>query len=223
VSYLASAGSANTGDVWRQRADGSGRAERVVRSPRPLSEQVWAPVGDALLVRTTSPTTGAGDILVARPGRDTAPTPLVASPHMEYSPAVSPDGRWLAYAGGETGRVEVYVVPFDAPGTAKWAVSTSGGSAPRWSPRGDELFYLDARSNMVAARVTTGPSFAVQSSRVLFNASDFIHTSLSRRNYDVAPDGERFLMVQRADGAKRGQVVVVEHWTEEIRRKTAAP
>ena len=223
VSYLASAGSANTGDVWRQRADGSGRAERAVRSPRPLSEQVWAPVGDAFVVRTTTPTAGAGDILVARPGRDIVPAPVVASARNEYSPALSPDGRWLAYAGGETGRIEVYVVPFDAPGTAKWVVSTSGGSAPRWSPRGDELFYLDARSNLVAARVATAPSFAVQGTRVLFNASDFIHTSLSRRNYDVAADGQRFLMVQRADGAKRGQVVVVEHWLEEVRRTARAP
>jgi serine/threonine-protein kinase len=208
VSYLASTGSASTGDVWRQRADGSGRAERVLRNDRPLSEHVWAPVGD---------------ILVARPGLDGGAKPLVASPRTEYSPAVSPDGKWLTYASNETGRFEVYVTPFGAPGTAKWAVSTAGGTSPRWSHRGDELFYLDLRSNLVAARVTTTPSFAVQSTRVLFNASDFVQTSVSRRNYDVAADGQRFLMVQRADGAKRGEVVVVEHWLEEVRRKARKP
>jgi serine/threonine-protein kinase len=223
VSYLAAAGAGTTGDVWRQAADGSGRAELVLQSKRPLSEQVWAPGTNALLVRTTTPTAGWGDILMNRPGVDSAVTPVIATQHAEYSPVVSPNGRWLAYVSMESGRYEVYVTPFDAPGTAKWAVSTSSGNSPRWSHHGDELFYLDAQSNLVAARVTTTPSFAVQSTRVLFNASDFIQTAVSRRNYDVAGDDQRFLMVQRADGAKRGQVVVVEHWLDEMRRKTRQP
>jgi len=71
----------------------------------------------------------------------------------------------------------------------------------------------------VSTQLTTTPSVAVQNTRVLFNASDFVQTSVSRRNYDVAADDQRFLMVQRAEGATRGQVVVVEHWADEIRRK----
>ncbi len=58
---------------------------------------------------------------------------------------------------------------------------------------------------------------------MLFNTSDFIQTAVSRRNYDVSADDQRFLMVQRADGTKRGQVVVVEHWLDEIRRKATQP
>jgi serine/threonine-protein kinase len=222
VTYLS--GDASTGDVWSQRVDGGSAAERLVRSQRrPISEQVWSPLGNALLVRTTTSTAGSGDILVAHPGADTVQAALVATPRAEYSPAVSPDGKWLAYVSNETGRFEVYVIPFATPSAAKWAISTTGGNAPRWSHKGDELFYLDTRSNMVAAHVTTTPNFAVQSTRVLFNASDFIQTSISRRNYDVSADDQRFLMVQRADNAKRGQLVVVEHWTDEIRRKTATP
>ena len=156
-------------------------------------------------------------------GVDSVPTPLVASPHPEYSPVASPDGKWLAYVSHETGRYEVYVTSLAAPGDAKWAVSTGGGITPRWSHRGDELFYLDLRSNMVATRVATTPSFAVQSTRVLFNASDFIQTAVSRRNFDVARDDQRFLMVQRADGAKRGQLVVVEHWADEMAGKVRRP
>ena len=136
---------------------------------------------------------------------------------------MSPDGKWLAYVSDVTGRFEVYVTPFATPGAATWAVSTSGGITPRWSHRGTEIFYLDSRSNMMAASITTAPSFAVESTRLLFDASDFIQTAVSRRNYDVAADDQRFLMVQRADGAKRGQVVVVEHWLDEIRRKEKQP
>jgi hypothetical protein len=85
VSYLS--GMASTGDVWRQRIDGSGTAERLLRSQRPLSEQVWSPLGNALIVRTTTGSAGVGDILLIHPGVDSAPTPLVTSAHSEYSPS----------------------------------------------------------------------------------------------------------------------------------------
>ncbi|HEU4723077.1 MAG TPA: hypothetical protein VFS59_17070, partial [Gemmatimonadaceae bacterium] len=218
VSYIASPGGGNSGDVWRQRADGSGRAERVLRSARPLSEQIWAP-GGALLVRTTTATMGAADILLLRAASDSQPIPLVASPRAEYSPVASPNGAWLAYVSNETGRFEIYVTPLATPGSAKWAISTGGGSMPRWSHRGDEIFYMDLRSNLVAVRVTTTPPFGVQSRRVLFDASDFLQPGISRRNFDVAADDQRFLMVQRADGTRSGQVVVVENWPEEMRRR----
>ena len=78
---------------------------------------------------------------------------------------------------------------------------------------------MDLRSNLVAVRVTPTPPFAVESRRVLFDASDFLQPSISRRNFDVAADDQRFLMVQRADGARSGQVVVVENWPEEMRRR----
>jgi eukaryotic-like serine/threonine-protein kinase len=173
------------------------------------------------LMRTTTASPGAADIVMLRAATDTHAISLVASPRPEYSPSASPNGAWLAYVSNDTGRFEVYVTPLATPGAGKWAISTTGGSTPRWSHRGDELFYIDLRSNFVAVRVTTTPSFSVQSRRVLFSASDFIQTSISRRNFDVAADDQRFLMVQRADGTRSGQVVVVEHWPEEMRRKTA--
>jgi eukaryotic-like serine/threonine-protein kinase len=218
VSYIASPSGGNSGDVWRQRADGSGRAERVATSTRPMSEQSWTRDG-ALLARTTTATMGAGDIVMLRAASDSQPIPLVASPRAEYSPVASPDGAWLAYVSNETGRYEVYVTPLANPGSGKWAITTSGGSMPRWSHRGDEIFYMDLRSHLVAARVTTTPAFVVESRRVLFDASDFLQPSVSRRNYDVSADDQRFLMVQRADGTRSGQVVVVENWPEEMRRR----
>ena len=218
VSYIASPGGGNSGDVWRQRADGSGRAERVLRSRRPLAEQIWTPSG-GLLVRTTTASPGAGDILVLPSVSDSQAIPLAASPRAEYSPIASPDGKWVAYVSNETGRFEVYVTPLANPGAGKWVVSTSGGTIPRWSHRGDELFYMDPRSKLVAVQVATTPSFSVQNRRILFDASDFIQTTISRRSFDVAADDQRFLMVQRADGARHGQVVVVEHWSHEMQGK----
>ncbi|HEX4931873.1 MAG TPA: protein kinase [Gemmatimonadaceae bacterium] len=220
VSYLV--GASNAGDVWRMSADGSGVAERVLHGDRQFSDHQWAPNG-ALLVRTTTGLRGSGDVLRLVPGVDTAPRALLDSPRSEWTPTVSPDGRWLAYVSNVSGRSEVYVSPFDDPGSARWAVSTTGAFAPRWSPRGDELFYVDMRARLMAARITTTPTIAVQASRVLFDASDFVLAAMSRRGYDVAPDGQRFLMVRRAEGAKRGELVVVEHWTEELRRSSPRP
>jgi len=220
ITYISGAsGTAAVGDVWRQPVDGAANGTKLLHADRPLSEQTWAPDGQQLVVRTTTPTAGAGDILLAHPARDTIVTPLLATAHTEYTPTFSPDGKWLAYVSNETGRLEVYVVPFPNVGTAKWPLSTSGGLAPRWSHKGGEIFFLDLQSNMVAAQVTTSPSFVRLGSRVLFRASDYVMTSVSRRNWDVAPDDQRFLMVQRASGSTSGQIVVVEHWLDELKAK----
>ncbi len=220
VSYLGSSGRTNTGDVYRQVADGSGLPVLLMRSTRPISEQVWRADGQGVLVRTTTPTDGNGDILVTRSLQDTIGKPLVATEATEYSPAVSPNGRWLAYVSNRSGRHEVYVAPFDAPDASRTLVSSGGGFTPRWARDGSAIFFLDLSTRMVEARVTTEPEFTVLGTRVLFDASEYAQTSLSRRNYDVAPDG-RFLMVRRADGSRAGAMVVVEHWTEELRRAEA--
>jgi serine/threonine protein kinase len=203
-----------------------GTEEILLQGTSPLSPSDWARDGRWLVYTDNNAKTAADIWLLPNPSSGPAsskPMPLLVTPFVESQGQISPDGTWLAYTSNESGRYEVYVVPFATPGAGKWAVSTNGGSTPRWSHRGNELFYIDARSHLVAARVTSSPSFAVQSTQVLFNTSDFVQTSLSRRNYDVSADDQRFLMVERADGAKRGQLVVVEHWADEMRRKAPRP
>ena len=222
VSFISgAAGTGAVGDVWMRPVEGAATNTVIVTADRPISEQIWSPVGDALLVRTTTPSAGAGDILLARFGSGPEPVPLVATKHTEYNPVVSPDGKWLAFVSNETGRLEVYVVPFPAPGSAKWQVSTTGGTVPRWSRRGDEIFFLDLQSNMTAAKVTTVPTFGLQGLTRLFSASEYVRTAVSRRSFDVSADGQRFLMVQRAAGVATARIVVVENWFDEVRSKAA--
>jgi eukaryotic-like serine/threonine-protein kinase len=212
LSYLIGQGGTVVGGVQRRALDGGGAGELVLAEPRSFSEQTWSPTGGWILVRTTTPTDGSGDVLAFRPGVDLAARPVVASSRSEYTPSVSPDGRWLAYASNESGRLEVYVVPFPEAGDRKWQISTDGGTSPAWSPRGGELFFLDQRANMMAVAVETRAEFVPGAPKVLFSAASNSTRSVSRRNYDVSKDGERFLMIQRASGANSAQLVVVEQF-----------
>ncbi len=107
------------------------------------------------LILRTATTSGSPDLLGLKTG-DTTVVPLVASPAVELFPALSPDGRWLAYASNESGTFEVYVRPFPETASAKWQVSTAGGNEPAWSSTGRELFYINAKGDMVSAEIPGG-------------------------------------------------------------------
>jgi serine/threonine protein kinase/Tol biopolymer transport system component len=214
VTYVARSG--NGLELLTKRADGSAQPVRSLRSP-PMSgigEPCWSPDGRWLVFRfgVKFGDENSGDIFGVRPGIDTVPVPLVATKFAESSPVVSPDGRWLAYTSNETGREEIYVVPFPNTSVAKWVVSTGGGTQPRWSRRGGELFYLDRARNLVSVEVKTVPTFAIGRSAILFSAAGF-------SAYTVAPDGQRFLVV-RALGASSERLIVVENWFEELKAIT---
>lgn len=220
VTFIAGVGgTAATGDLWSQVADGSTKPVNMLHLDRPLSEHTVSPDGGWMLGRTTTPTRGSGDIVGIRPGVDTTVVPIVATSNTEYSPSFSPGGKWLAYSSNETGRFEVYVAPFPNPDGVKWLMSSKGGTAPRWARRGGEIFYLDLDTRFMVVPVRTVPGFAVQNSRTLFNAANFVHVAISRRNYDIAPDDQRFLFVQRANGMTSGNVIVVENWFREMRER----
>ena len=95
-------------ELFRRRADGSGPAERLLDWDRPPSEGLWSNDGQWLVVRTD----GARDIFALRPGVDSVPQPLLSMAFDETAPALSPDGRWMAYVSDESGRSEVYVRSF---------------------------------------------------------------------------------------------------------------
>ena len=127
--------------------------------------------------------------------------PLVTTAFGEWSPTLSPDGRFIAYSSTETGRSEIYVVPFPNAGSAKWPVSTNGGLEQTWSHRGGELFYRDAAGNMVAVEVKTTPTFSLGRTTTLFPAAGYTADQYHRQ-YSVAPDDRRFLMIRAAGGGR---------------------
>ncbi|MEX2179574.1 MAG: protein kinase [Gemmatimonadaceae bacterium] len=199
--------------LWRKRADGSAVASQLPLSGLLPTESHWSADGKWLVFRTTATTgSGSGDLYAVRAAMDSTPMPLLATPAAEMQPALSPDGRFLAYASDESGRYEVHVVPFPNTSSARWVLSTrgGGGAEPVWSRRGDELFYRDASGNMIAVSVQTVPTFAAGTSRVLFPAAEYA-AHPGHRQFDVTADGRRFVMVLPLSTG-RGRVVLVKNW-----------
>jgi hypothetical protein len=201
-------------------ADGSDAGTTVatfpdVRSRAPLD---WSPDMGRLLFMQDSGAGRQNDILVLRmPGGDVEP--FATTPSVEWAGALSRDGRWVAYSCDELGGPEVFVRPFDGTG-GKWQVS-DGGTLPRWSADGAELYYVNGLS-MMAVRVAPGGSFGAGAPRELFKA-DFIPGNESMANYDVGPDG-RFLAVRgRSAGHRAGHLNVVLQWADHLERGTSAP
>jgi serine/threonine-protein kinase len=131
-------------------------------------------------------------------------------------PAISRDGKWVAYISPEAGPLDVYVRSMDGSAT-RFPVSTGGGMEPRWSPDGKRIYYR-ANRMIVAANISTSPTFSVTSRDTLF--ADVFATDPFHTNYDVAPDGMHFVMLQPVDNNQ--QATVVLNFAKEVRMKMAA-
>jgi hypothetical protein len=132
--------------------------------------------------------------------------------------ALSPDERWLAYTSNESGVGEVVVQPFPDPSSGKWPVSTGGGSAPRWRRDGRELFYVDKDRRLVSVPVNGAGRFELGRATSLFTLpAEFGGGADRAYYYDVAADGQRFLLSVPPGGASgetpESPLSVIANWT----------
>jgi Tol biopolymer transport system component len=160
-------------------------------------------------------TDGGGDISVLIPGNGTA-RPVVRTPATEWGAKLSPDGRWIAYVSNQSGQWEVFLEPFPGPGTRR-PVSVAGGTEVVWARSGQELFYRNGALMMAVPIRSTGDNISVGSARRLWDGP-YEHGSPGGHNYDVTPDGSRFLMIRAADADASGRVLVTLNWFEELKR-----
>jgi serine/threonine-protein kinase len=172
-------------NLYRRRADGSGNAERLTRSSERQVPFSWSPDGKWLAFTQYS-RKGRGDIWLLPLTPGATPEPFRESPFHESVPVFSPDGRSIAYVSDESGRPEIYVERWPRSGQRQ-RISVRGGEEPSWSPRGDELLYREGNRWMVVPLQTGKP--------VLLFEGDYVHPF--GRSYDVAPDGQKLLLVQR--------------------------
>ena len=119
--------------------------------------------------------------------------------------------------GHETGRYEVYVQSYP-PAGGRWKVSTDGGEEPIWSPKGAELFYRNGNQWMSVA-ITTEPGFEADRPTLLFQG---VYLNVPGPSYDVAPDGERFLLLQAPGQDPPSKLHMIVNWFEELKRLVPA-
>jgi len=155
-----------------------------------------------------------GDIWALPSGGDGQPIRVTETPFSENSSQISPDGRWVAYMSNEPGSEQVFVQSFPDPGV-KRQVSSAGGSSPRWSRDGKELFYISpARQMMAVPIMATGTSFDSGAPRALFE----VHvTGTGEANYAVSADG-RFLVNVPDEDRNTHPVTVILNWMAEVRK-----
>ena len=215
-------------DVWSQRADGTGEPQVLFDGGSLLGQgqAFWSPDGEWLVLRTggLGGVVGGRDVLALRPGVDSVPLPLLTEEYDEKAPALSPDGRWLAYVSTETGSDEVFVRPFPDVDSGKTQVSTDGGIMPVWAHSGRELFYMDDSRVLVAVQVETDPSFQVGAKEGLFTIPLGYHTNDVSTLMDITPDDQQFLMARayQGDAQEEGApspFILVQNFFEELKAR----
>jgi eukaryotic-like serine/threonine-protein kinase len=208
--YIGREGASNV--VRQQVWDGRGTSEVFAKPRNNVLEVALGPLHTYAAFRVGSGATQR-DIWIASLDSLDKPRPFVATSADEWLPAVSPNGRLLAYVTTESGRAEVYVRPL-AIESGRIQVSAGGGVEPVWSKNGKELFYRGT-AHIIAAAISESPELALQKRDTLF--PDVYLRSANRPMYDVFPNGREFLMLQ--EESRRPKLYVVVNWTEELRRK----
>jgi serine/threonine-protein kinase len=211
-------------NLFVQAADGTGSPTRLTESANQQGASAITADGTRVVFYEQTPARGRDLRLLTL-----APTPhaepLLETPFDERGGVVSPDGRWLAYESNSSGRFEIYVRPFPNVADGQWQVSTAGGVQPLWAHSGRELFYLAPDGVLLAVpdepRGTTwsaGTATKVVDGRYYTGGGG----AFTSRHYDVSPDGQRFLMVKEGNSsgqtATSPQLIVVQNWSEELKR-----
>jgi len=214
------------GTLYARSADGTGGAEPIVEAkPTYQTPSSWAKTGKLAFVESTEG--NSTDIRVLDvDGRDRSGSIAVQTPEADSHPAFSPDGLWLAYTSGVSGRSEVYVQPFPGPGP-RVLISTGGGTAPAWKGDSRELYYhfvQDGALRLMAVPITiSGSTLSAGAPRQLFELKG-LSTTAPARGYDVMPDGQRFLFQRAVEvpPPPARPMVLVENWFEELKRLAPA-
>jgi len=207
---------AGTFDVYSQAADGATPAKVEFSGPGAQMPASLTPDGTRMIVTENFKT-----LAVLDTSRPRQLEPLLGGEFNYWLGVVSPDGKWIAYESDESGdRMEIFVRPFPDVSGRREKVSVDGGRYPLWGPLGSsELYYVDPRGAMMAAKVILSPTLDVGGVRRLFDWEK-PSRGVSGRPYDISPIDRRFLLTKslRPGAAGDVNVSVVLNWQAELKR-----
>jgi Tol biopolymer transport system component len=177
-------------DLYQKASSGAGTEELFYQSKEGKGPNSWSPDGRFLIYYSIGQPTHLR-LLAADGPADRQPVPLVDQQFASVTGRFSPDGHWIAYSSNESGKNEVSVRLFDvATGSAgsPIVVTSGGGRTPLWRGDGKELYYIGPDGSATAVEVIAGAAFKTGPPKPLFKVPDGLLF------WDVAPDGQRFLM-----------------------------
>jgi eukaryotic-like serine/threonine-protein kinase len=217
-SFIAFDSARNPSGIYRKPSSGAGTEERISQE-RVRFPVDWSRDGQFLIFQSSFPTT-RGDIGLLPLSGNGKPQVLIATTADEVQAQLSPDERWIAYCSDESGQYEVYVRPFSSS-EGRWQVSAAGGHEPRWRKNGKEIFYLGADRKLMAVPIqVSGATFQAGAAAALFETP--VRGSLqgwdNSNRYDVAPDGQRFLVNVPVEGVASEPVVVILNWAAGLKK-----
>ena len=202
--------------LYTRGANGAAPEEKVLESRFTVFINDWSSDG-RYLVYTESPPETKYDLWLLPTFGDRKPVPFLKTAAAEWHGQISPDGKWIAYTSDESGRPDVYVRSFPE-GAAKWAVSNSGGSYPRWRRDGKELFYRALDGRLMSASVQpAGQGLEFGSPAALFRLVE--PQGVAAYTYDVSPDGKRILALAPSQGTSDiAPLTVLMNWQAALKK-----
>jgi len=200
-------------DIYVKAANGIGEEQLVFGSPADKNVECWSPDGRLLLFNTTV-AQGQQQIWALPLEGERKPYAVLSGTDVMQASSLSPDGKFVAYYSGESGRPEVFLQSFPL-GRDRWQVSTTGGSSPQWRADGKELFYRDGDRLMAVDIKTSGARLVPGVPHRLFEAP-FI--TVARNQFVPAGDGQKFLAVLRAGQVSNPSITVELHWKSHLRQ-----
>ncbi len=199
--------------LYQKAADGTGDTLPLVVDDALKNNPSFSSDGRYVIFeRLAAATTGHLEIWALPLFGDRKAFPVIQSSQFNVSgPALSPDGKWLAYASHESGMDQIYVVPF-GHGSGKWQVSITGGTIPRWRHDGRELFYVSLDNKIMSAEISEqGAGLAIGKVAPLFQTNP-VFSSHVHWTYDVSADGKQFVVATQGAQKTTEPLRLVVNW-----------
>ncbi len=193
--------------------DGGGAGTPVYKVVSDFPNSI-SPDGKTLAVSRYNSETSADVLVVDLEAKDPQPKAAIESRAYDAGAQFSPDGRWMTYASDESGQFQVYLRPASG-GDRRWQVSTDGGTHPVWNRNGRELFYRHGTKMMAVDVRASGDELDLSRPQTVFDKAYAFGETLSVANYDVSPDGQRFVMIE--DDASANSLKIVLNWLQGVK------
>ena len=204
--------------LYQKNADGTGQAKPLTRSVYHQPPKCWSPDGKHLIYSEgVHPETGL-DIYMLQMSGDSLSTPLMNGRYNETHPLISPDGNWLAFVSDQSGSEEVFACKFpELSGVTQ--ISTGGGTEPLWAPNEQVIYYRDYTGDkLFRVPYTANSEFKVGKPDLLFEKVLKASSGPWGRNYDITPDGKKFLMIAEIQiDNSENQINIILNWDEELK------